>query len=182
MWKLRLRYFLPVVQFLFALGTLYSSTHEKLPSGSDDPFASPVTLICFGINAPALLLRALGAWLGMPRIDHAPVVVFGLGLGEGFFLLGVIACWYSVGRWLDNRASPEIERKSEISRVGSLLFNLSVTALGIFLFGLAIYSRQTHFSSTAAIVEKAFLLAWSVFLICVPSMKLLHWFRKSAST
>jgi hypothetical protein len=176
--KLNLRFVLPIAQFLLALSFLYWGTHEKTPSGSEELSVPSVTLICFGLNAPALFLRALGAWLGMPNIDHPPRVVFGFGLGEWLFLLGVIACWYLVGRWLDRHGSPKKQFKNEKFTIENLVVNLGVMALGLFLFRLAILARPGQFYSTGVVVEKALFLAWSAFLVLVPSFKLVHSFRK----
>src|SRR6516162_5790069 len=80
--KLGLRFILPAAQLALALILLYWGNHTKAPPHSDTPFTPSVTLICFGINAPALLLLTLGAWLGTPRMDKAPVMLSGFGLDE----------------------------------------------------------------------------------------------------
>lgn len=179
--QLKLRFFLPVMQVLLAASLLYWATHEKTASISEELYASPTTLICFGINAPALLLRALGTWLGMPYINRAPTVVLGFGLGDWFFLFGVVACWYLMGRWLDHLRSPDLQAPSERFSVGSLLLNLLVIACGAFLILLAVRGGQRWSSSFSVIIEKTLFLIWSAFLIFAPSMKLVRRSRKPAS-
>jgi hypothetical protein len=120
--KLGLRFILPAAQLALALILLYWGNHTKAPPHSDTPFTPSVTLICFGINAPALLLLALGAWIGTPRMDKAPVMLSGFGLDEWFFFAGVILCWYLVGLWLDSRAFPRV--KTDKLRVKNLVLSL----------------------------------------------------------
>jgi len=179
--KLKLRFALPTAQLAVAMSLMYWGEHMKAPPHSDELSASSVTLICLGINAPAMLFRALGAWFGTQLIDRAPVAVFGFGLEECFFLLGVIACWYFVGRWLDHRKSPGTQAVSERFTVGRLALNLLVMALGAFLILLVIRGRQPLFHSGGAIIEKALFLSWSAFLIVAPSLKLARRLRKQGS-
>ena len=64
------------------------------------------TLICTGINAPARLLAAMSFFF--QRVDHAPPMIFGLGLDYVLFLIGVVALWFLVGSVLGKRrSSPE---------------------------------------------------------------------------
>lgn len=176
--KLKLSFFLPAMQLLLAVSLLYWGAHERTASISEELYVSPATLICFGINAPALLLRALGAWLGMPHVNRASTVVLGFGLEDWFFLFGVVVCWYLLGRWLDHLRSRDPQGLSQRFSPGSLFLNLLLIACGAVLGFLAVRGGQRWSSTLGLIIEKTLFLIWSAFLILAPSMKLVRRSRK----
>src|SRR6266566_27636 len=138
--KLGLRFIIPAAQLVLALILLYWGNHTKAPPHSDTPFVPSVTLICFGINAPALFLRALGAGLGTPRMDKAPVMLSGFGLDELFFLVGVVLCWYLVGLWLDSRTFPQV--KADRLRIKNLVLSLGACS-GIYSLPIDDFFERT---------------------------------------
>ncbi len=70
---------------------------------------------------------------------------------------------------------------SEGFTVGSLTLNLLVITLGALLILFVIRGRLPLFYSGGAIIENALFLAWSGFLIFVPSLRLARWLRRPAS-
>jgi hypothetical protein len=178
--KLGLRFILPAAQLVLALILLSWGNHTKAPPHSDTPFTPSVTPICFGINAPALLLRALGAWLGTPRMDKAPAMLSGFGLDEWFFLVGVILCWYLVGLWLDSRTFPQV--KPDKLRIKNLVLSLLALAVGAVLFLSTIFSNGPWTTSIGGIIEKGLIVIWSIILIGIPSVRLAHDFGMRASS
>jgi len=68
-------------------------------------YVSTPRLICHGLNAPGLFVRVLDYYL--LEFESRPVwlsrPLFGLRSDDFFFLAGVIAVWYVVGRALDHR-------------------------------------------------------------------------------
>jgi hypothetical protein len=100
MHKLKLAIFLPIIQFAIAVILLKQA-------GRPDFYVPTSKLICWGLNAPALLFRGQALW--GPISVLVPGSIRGVDAGDLFFLLGVIVVWYLVGRALDRKRNLENE-------------------------------------------------------------------------
>lgn len=169
--KLRLALVLPGAQLVLAAILLYWGHRVLARPDYRDPALPSVTLVCFGISAPALIFRVLGAWLSTWRADQAPAVILGFWIDEWFFLIGVAVLWYWIGRWFDRRTSSEPPTKSASFIIRSLLLNLFVIALGGYLLLETIRRPQQWGASVGRIAQGVFFLTWSVILILVPCLK-----------
>ena len=91
--RLRLALALPVGQVIVA-GVLEFYSHP--PDFEAPPL---VGQICWGVNAPTLLVRAVGSRI----LDLVLPVGHTIPVSEPCFLAGVFLLWYLVGRALDQR-------------------------------------------------------------------------------
>jgi len=174
--KLEFRLVLPITQLVLAVILLFWG-HRVYTSPDYHEVALPsVTLVCFGINAPALIFRVLGAWFSTWRTDQAPSVMLGLGVGEWFFLVGVAVLWYLIGRWFDRRRTPESPPRSANFVSIELLLNLFIMALGGYLLLETIRRPGQWGTSVGRIAQGLLFLVWSVILIFVPGRKLVRRF------
>jgi hypothetical protein len=117
-----------------------------------------VTLICFGINAPAVLFKS--PWYVVPKTSLS---ILGFGAEELSFLLGVAVVWYLVGRWLDQREP----RAALPITARSFIYSILLIAFGVVLFflGLAAIFRHPGGNSFGGIVAGTLSLVWSLAII-----------------
>jgi hypothetical protein len=159
--KLRLAVALPVTQLIIA--AILLSWGHRLKSGlGPHPaifYVPTVTLVCYGISAPALLLRA--ALLPLSQIRFS---VASLDAADLLFLSGVVVVWYFVGKAVDRRIHGLHSRPATVPDV---VGNLLAVVVSIILFALAVAGfgsgvLENPFGST---VEAILSMLWSLILI-----------------
>jgi hypothetical protein len=132
------------------------------------------TLVCFGISAPALLLK--GVLLLLPLTWRLGSVL-GFSAGEIAFLAGTIILWYFVGRATEGpRSSAPMPRiTGEV-----LLVNLSVAGTGILLFFMGVIAVRSHQGNNLAgsIVEGALFISWALTLIVHSAIRIARHLRR----
>lgn len=154
--QLRFAVVLPILQFLTAGGLLEWGHRVPPPKGLDTLYMPTVTLICFGINAPAVLFKS--PWYVLPRTSLS---ILGFGAEELSFLLGVVLVWYLLGRELDQRES----QKALLPVTAlSFFFNILLIVFGmvLFLLGLAAIFRHPGGNSSGGIIAGTLFLIWSL--------------------
>jgi len=116
--KLKLRFALPTAHSSRDEPNVLGRTHEGRHILTNFRVLSTTHLL--GINAPRC---SFGSRSMVRNAANRPCPrgCFRLRLEECFFLLGVIACWYFVGRWLAHRKSPELKPLVRDSRLEGLL-------------------------------------------------------------
>jgi hypothetical protein len=142
MQKRRFSLFLPVVQVAIAAYlTHWSDGNSWLWTGHGrHPTPSPLMLslypriilawqVCLGINAPAMIFKAL-ALLHPSRYQPPYFSLFGFTEEEVWFLIGIGVLWYLIGRVIDRRQSSP--RRLNPARTSETVANL-LLGFGIFL-------------------------------------------------
>lgn len=174
MQKLKLVWTLPTLNFVVAATLLLWGYQEPVPPGSE-VYAPTVWLICWGMNAPALLLRSAGSWDVFAWI---PEPTFGLYTSDLLFLLGVIVLWSLVGKQLDNSLTSR--NRAEVSVPTTLIWrSLQLAMAGLLLlFGLD-YLRNPRFNNPYYPVEVVLASVWAAVLIFVATKALTRVLRPS---
>jgi hypothetical protein len=159
--KLKLALTLPAAQLAIATILLWwPAGHVRSP----DP--TTAVLICWGLNAPALFFRVLGKW--GPMFDLTGGAILGVGLGDFFFLLGVVVVWYLVGRTLDQRRTSEVAPKRHRPAAAILGYGFLLTLGGyLFFVGLHDFHDLNYISLRHPPALGLGSLAWSVSLILI---------------
>lgn len=131
---------LPIFQAVIAFLLLVWGRHVQPPTQLDTLYKPTVTSVCFGLNAPAVLLRPLIALVLSPvRLSFARWANR-LALDEIPFLIVVAAVWYLLDKWLlasrnsdaeAVRANPRFMLASCVIAflVGAILLYLGVDSL-----------------------------------------------------
>jgi hypothetical protein len=178
MWKLKLC--LPTVQFVVAVAMLSWGHRVGAPRRFDTLYVPTVSLLSFGINAPATLLAFIAELLPIRRIDRAPASVFGFGIAELSFLVGVIILWYLIGRVLDRRGRPGGVSQGEAT-VWVVSVQLLVMMWGACIFFEALESFRhpgQYNNPIGNLAEGLLFLLWSLSLIVFPAAKLVNATRR----
>ena len=155
--KLKFATVLPISQFVIAVILLQLG----------DPRLSYVhtaRLVCWGLNAPAMVSRGLGLLCGRWGLPCLTGPIAGFYTDDLFFLAGVVVVWYLVGRALDQRRTSQTVR--EVGRAMTLIACSLLLALGglLLLLGLD-YLRNPRFNSPNYPVVAVPMLMWSPSLI-----------------
>ena len=95
---------LPDAQVLLAVGLQEWAIHSALPGQMCAPYLPTPILICYGIDAPAIVLRRLLLLPLEHRMTAIPLI-FGFRLDDIALLFCVALVWYFVGTRLDARLS-----------------------------------------------------------------------------
>jgi len=141
---------LPLAAILWRSGDNIAAAHVPTPR-----------LVCWGLSAPALLLRAQAGWGPLSR--WLPASICGLETSEFLFLAGVVAVWFSVGWALDRRGVGSKFRWAVLRIVYPLLF-----ALGSLLCVVGIDCwRNMSFNNANYPVFSALVWLWSASLIFI---------------
>jgi hypothetical protein len=145
--RLRWAIVLPLVQFVVAAIIQLS------------PSWSPWRDICSGMNAPALLFRAvpliLAEW--RPESPWLSWSILGVYVSDFFFMLGVIVVWLLVGRALDQGRTSRTSRSRGFA--AALIVHPLLLVLGGFLSYVGFYLDD--------LVRTLLTWLWSVSLIFV---------------
>jgi hypothetical protein len=97
------------------------------------------SLVCYGINAPAIFLRLVVfpfTPVGRPRPLPS---IFGYGPEELSFFLGVAILWFVVGKLLDRRRSDKVPSEKQMT-VREALISSFMIVLGI-VMGIALFAE-----------------------------------------
>ena len=164
---------LPVLQLFIAAALLGRGHRALAPRSFDTLYVPSSTLICFGINAPALLFKSI--WYVLPR---ASVAVFGFSAEELTFLLGVVVVWCFVGCALDRHA---LSRGLTPQRATGKrrLHGIVEMVVGLFLLYAALVPIRSQSFNNAVGHTLEFILfaSWSLALISAATLTLVDWSR-----
>ncbi len=157
--KLRLAFALPFIQSILAAILLQWRTQSGF-------YVPTPRLVCWGLNAPALLFRTLNPIRWGPAFWWLPRSILGFDTDDLFFMAGVIVLWYLVGHALDRRGvSATAGRRRTAS---CLLAYLLLLALGgVLLYGGLHLLRHKSSDNPNDPVRAVLVLIWSVGLLCV---------------
>jgi hypothetical protein len=165
----KLTFALPAFQLAVAMVLLRLGHRAVGPSGLDTLYVPTVTLVCLGINAPALFLGLV------PRLfpETASGGTFGFSPWELLFLLGVVVLWYLVGRLLNNRKAAIGSRPAK-KTTGGLLFTILVLALGLMIFysGEELIRVRPWNNPVGTVVAGILCLLWAVGLVLLSGLRL----------
>ena len=182
---------LPSVQLVLAIALMqwgYWATMHR-PGKFDTLYISTPSMLCDGLDAPAVVLRMLYRMF-LERLWPAGDLwnVAGFGVDDVLFLAGVATLWYLVGRSLDRRvfgtlpAAETGATRYKAWQVGQMLwggtvfwmllqeFNqapLEQTLSGKILAGLGRYNN-----GVGCILRDLGFLAWSLVLLVRPAVNL----------
>jgi hypothetical protein len=161
--KLKLAWFLPVIQFVIAAILLQWGYRAPVPRGSE-LYVPPSRLICLGLDAPALLFRLLDPVPWGPEFDWIPRSILGFDTDDLFFLVGVIVVWYLAGRALDHLWTPRTAKRGSMAIVFVKCSLLLAAGVILFFFGLQQLGPHPP-NYPAPTVGAVLTLMWSVALI-----------------
>src|SRR5262249_48666517 len=153
---------LPCVQVALAVGLWEWGRYQPRAQGFG---AWPIAgLICYGINAPAILPSRLAVYPF--RMMYPPHFLSYYSLSEWAFFAGVAVLWFLVGLALDRK----IRGTSTERRVTpvTIVWRLLLLAMGTVLFLLALrqFSMPWHQGNYwGTIIESILFLVWSAVLI-----------------
>jgi hypothetical protein len=169
--RLKLAVLLPITQLAIAASLLQWSYRIPHPQGVELYSPTP-WLICFGLNAPALIFRAVSPAMWGEEYRWFPASIAGFYSDEFFFLVGVILVWYLVGRTLDRRSSPrENTNPTFTTAIGATL----LLALGGILFTSALHLFMFPGNDNPYHpVRTCLTFAWAVVIIFVSGRRLVR--------
>ncbi len=176
--KLKLALVLPIAQVVIAAILLQWGYRAPTPRGSEfyEPTAS---LICRGLNAPALLFRVLTYYLTRSdtTLSWVSRSILGFHAGDLVFLAGVIVVWYFVGWALDHRRTVRTLGRGAI--VGGLIAHSLVLGLGGILFSSGLYrlKHPTDNPLHPVPVEALLTLIWAISLLFISGRGLVRAIR-----
>jgi hypothetical protein len=163
--KLRLAFLLPTIQVLFAASLLQWAQRRPVPRGGE-LYVPTARLICFGLNAPALIFRFLNPIRWGSSFAWVPRATLGFDTDDIFFLVGVIVVWYLTGRALDQRQQPWRTAEGNRTSVRKILLYSILLAAGGALLVLGLQELGAHRANNpASSVEGILTLTWSIALI-----------------
>lgn len=170
---IKLSVLLPSGQFLLSLGLLLLGRHyPDRQRGMDTPFAPTATMLCHGLTAPAEIFRHIASYLFPTKVNSEPFAVFGLGLDDSAFLLGVVLVWYLVGRRLETGKSP-VGASDRTSRSVSFFSNTLLVLWGVYVLVVCVSTFGSPRSSPSGgnfvgnAIEGILFLLWSLLMISV---------------
>ena len=133
-------------------------------------------LVCYGINAPAILPSKLIVYPF--RMQYPPHFLSHYSLSEWAFFGSVLALWFLVGLMIDRRRN-SLKTKSHRATILGVLWYLGLVLEGIFLFlqalqGFASPGHEGSYWLWGSVIKNLLFVAWSVVLIGVPIFSLLR--------
>ena len=162
---------LPVIQVLTALVVMCGG-HDSIAA-----YVPTTQLVCWGLNAPALLLRAQAGWGPLSLL--LPGTVLGVDISDLLFLMGVGAVWYFVGLAIDYRQSTGGLSDSRIlSVIYPLLFALGAL---LFVFGLTCWTQPRYNNPNYPILA-ILVWSWSATLVFVSAKTFVRVMRRSGAS
>jgi hypothetical protein len=157
---------LPLIQLLLAAALLRYGRTVPDPMQLDTMYVPTVTLVCYGINAPVLLIRpVIGVLAGA---GAARRTAFGFGLDEILFLIGVALLWYIVARRLATYLSPEAIDRARGPLVNRSLWVVLDLFAGILLlfFGIELMRSLGKWNNpTGNLAESLLFILWGAALL-----------------
>jgi len=180
--KLRFSIILPPIQFLLAVAMFEWARRVPVPRGVDTLYFPTATMVCYGINAPAIFLKLLAFPFTRGAKSWPLPSIFGYGPEELAFLVGVVILWFFVGKELDRQRLGEMASENRITP-RRVLLDLLLMVFGIALFAEGLHGLHTpgkwgnYFGNIA---ESILFLVWSFVLIFLPGWKLIKRTRLKA--
>ena len=94
-------------------------------------------------------------------------------LGWLFFMVCVAGCWYSIGSWLDDRASGD---EDEELKLEGFLGWRRISQLVLLVFGLfaLVFAHKFHVDDFVDVLERALIQTWGVALVAIPVLGFTH--------
>lgn len=178
--KLKFSVALPLIQLGIAALLLTPAMRDTGGRGLDTPYADTAVIIYHGLNAPALLFRALRFII--PR--ELTFSLYGFGPDEFLLLAGVIVLWFAVGRALESYGSSGTRHsQTHTARALSILLYVSLTLWGASLAYMGVNSilhPGRWNNALGNITEGILFLLWSIVLISASSLRLMALLRGGA--
>jgi hypothetical protein len=170
---------LPDVQVLLAVGLQEWAIHSALPRQMCAPYLPTPMLICYGIDAPAIVLRRL-LLLPLELRSIAIPLIVGFRLDDIVLLFCVAFVWYFVGKRLDTKLSPAKSARRRMT-FAWLFWNLSLLSLGVVFFfeaidGLRYPGRWDRLFGRIA--ESILFLIWAQSLLSIPVLRIVNEIRR----
>lgn len=166
--RLRFVFLLPIAQLVVALLLLQWGHRILPPRGLDTIYLPTPTLVCIGINAPALLFK-VGDFLKPQTWKYTSIR--GFSLDEFWFLAGVLVIWFLIGLALDahrlrGASTPRNGKGSAIASIAMLI----VAAL-LLILGLE-HIHPYEWNNPASPVVGIFFIVWSLVIGFLSGRKL----------
>jgi len=164
---IKYRVLLPIVQFLVAAALLIAGGYSTPGKIVDFPYPPTPFMVCRAISAPAALFEILvSSLLPFDRLNHSPITVFGFQLADIVFLIGVVALWYIVGRFIDARLNDQTLTREPAWEAGLLaVAAVLVAAILLWLSIWPIIDRGSVLNLTGTILASILKILWSGFLL-----------------
>lgn len=164
--RLKFAVVLPIAQLLLAILLLQLGHQVTVPRGVDTPFAPTFTMVCIGINAPALLVKGIAHFIPL-RLWLSPML--GFDMAEMLFLIGIVITWFSVGRMIDNHGLGE----GGPNRRHDLILGIALLLLAALLFAMAWPPiRNTPGTLAGGITAGSLCFVWSGLLLYIGFVRL----------
>ena len=140
--KLKITVLFPSFQLILAAALLGWGHRAGDPVRLDTLYAPTPTLVCLGINAPALIVWPFIGRLSATPLDHPPRSVFSFGFDELLFLSAVVLLWYLVAKWLLRSRERGAGRadQNKVSRVGFTIGSLLIGLILLYYGSVALWN------------------------------------------
>jgi len=165
--KLTATFLLPLAQILLAATLLAWGHSARDPMRLDTMYVPTATLVCYGINAPIMLVRPIIGLVTRTPAGHAPISILGFGLDEIVFLIAVVPLWYFAARQFAEFRERKMGRPRARNAVTSLwpVINMVVGA-SLFLLGIASMRTLGRWNNpTGNMAESALFILWAFVLL-----------------
>ena len=161
---------LPIVHCVLILALWEWAFHAPRPRAADISYVPTPILVGYGINAPALALKALADPV---RLTNWAVVRLGeFRLQDILFFLGVALLWWLIGTSFDRWRSGEQPARLNPWKVVRVLV---LVGIGVFLLGAGIDGLTkpwTHINQPGNLADQILFVGWGLVLIVLPGMEL----------
>jgi hypothetical protein len=179
--KLRVTILVPIFQLLLALTLLLYGHEASDPVRLDTMYVPTPTFVCYGTNAPVLLMRPIIGFMTHISPDHKPSNIFGFGFDEIIFLVAVTLFWYLVVRRFISFRDRKMTRSS--STISTVFWPAVYAVVGMLLliFGAAsMWSLGRWNNHTGNLVEALLFLLWATLLLCLAGISIVEAIRPKA--
>ena len=160
---------LPICQTAVACALLILGRHEQFLQRVDTSYSPTATSICFGVNAPAVLVRPfIALLLPLVRVPF-PEWADQLALDEIPFLLIVAGLWYFVARWLValRRPGRDLMQRNPTLTITTYVVTIIVGAI-LFYLGVGNFLHLGRWNNPLGnAIEGSFCLLWALALLTV---------------
>jgi hypothetical protein len=173
--------FLPCVQLPLAIALWEWGRESSTPHHLDTFYWSTPALICYGLNAPALVFKLLAVPFNWLEATRHLVVFRGYELADCAFFLGVAILWFVVGLELEDRWRSD-GRPGWQPSAAPLMVDLVIAIVGLALLVEAIDGFRMPWkwnNRTGNLIESALFLVWSGILVWFASTDVRRRFRAS---
>lgn len=168
--SMRFSLVLPCIQLPLAVALWEWGRRVSLDRHFDTFYWPTPALLCYGINAPAVLTKLVV--FPFTRTNEARFVpsVFGYNPEELAFFAGVIVTWFLIGRAIERRLAGGIQTQNRNTAL-QLLRDFLLTSLGVALFLESLQGFRAPWrwnNRLGNTLESTLFLLWSVVLISIP--------------